>query len=104
MNIELLLSYFQKGSFKVNLKGPHKRNVYNDIIGIEEGKDGVLYVDVGRNGLYNVLPEYMFHPIDRFNNLPQKEEKGAESAKAHGVQTGADGTGIEPEGENNALL
>lgn len=75
MNIELLLSYFQKGSFKVNLKGPHKRNVYNDMIGIEEGKDGVLYVDVGRNGLYNVLPEYMFHPIDRFNNLPQKEEK-----------------------------
>ena len=33
--------------------------------------------------------------------VPQKEEKGAESAKAHGVQTGADGTGIEPEGEGS---
>lgn len=33
--------------------------------------------------------------------VPQKEEKGAESAKAHGVQTGADGTGIEPEREGS---
>lgn len=33
--------------------------------------------------------------------VPQKEEKGAESAKAHGVQTVADGTGIETEGEGS---
>lgn len=75
ISIEQLLSYFKKGSLKVSLEGLHKRNVYNDIINIEEKKDGTLHVCVGRNSLYNALPEYMFHPIDRFNNLPQLEEK-----------------------------
>ena len=75
INIELLLSYFEKGSFKVNLKGLHKRNVYNDIIDIEEKADGTLLVSVARNSIYNALPEYLFHPIDRFSNLPILEEK-----------------------------
>ena len=49
INIELLLSYFERGSFKVNLKGLHKRNVYNDISDIEEKADGTLLVSVARN-------------------------------------------------------
>ena len=75
INIELLLSYFERGSFKVNLKGLHKRNVYNDISDIEEKADGTLLVSVARNSIYNALPEYLFHPIDRFSNLPILEEK-----------------------------
>lgn len=75
INIELLLSYFQEGTFKIHFKGLHKRNVYNDIVDIEEQPDGTLLVGIGRNSIYNSLPEYLFHPIDRFNNLPRLEEK-----------------------------
>jgi hypothetical protein len=75
INIELLLSYFPKGSCKVSLTGLHKRNVYNDLLDIEENLDGTLLLNIGRHGLYNALPEFMFHPIDRFDNLPKLEEK-----------------------------
>ena len=37
--------------------------------------DNSFLLTVGRNSLYNALPEYMFHPIDRFDNLPKYEEK-----------------------------
>ena len=75
INIELLLSYFPEGSCKVSLAGLHKRNVYNDLIDLEENPDGTLLLNIGRHGLYNTLPEIMFHPIDRFDNLPKLEEK-----------------------------
>lgn len=75
INVELLLSYLPPGSCKVVMKGLHKRNSYNDIIDVEERTDGTLCVGVGRNSLYNALPEFMFHPIDRFDNLPKSEEK-----------------------------
>ena len=75
INIELLLSYFPEGSLKVAMRGLHKRNAYNDIVDTEEKKDGTVVVGVGRNSLYNALPEYMFHPIDRFDNIPKVEEK-----------------------------
>lgn len=57
------------------LKGLHKRNSYNDIIDIEERKDGSLLFGIGRNSLYNSLPEFMFHSVDRFDNIPKSEEK-----------------------------
>ena len=75
INVELLLSYYPIGRCKVALKGLHKRNTYNDIIETELTADDVMNVTVGRNSLYNSLPEYMFHPIDRFDNLPAYEEK-----------------------------
>lgn len=75
INIELLLSYFPEGSCKVSLVGLHKRNVYNDLIDLEENPDGTLLLNIGRHGLYDALPEFMFHPIDRFDNLPKLEEK-----------------------------
>ena len=56
------------------LQGLHKRNTYNDIIETEE-IDNCLHIKVGRNSIYNSLPEYIFHPIDRFDNLPAYEEK-----------------------------
>ena len=75
INIELLLSYLPKGNSKVFFKGLHKRNSYNDIIDVEEKTDGSLLLGIGRDSLYNALPEFMFHPIDRFDNLPKLEEK-----------------------------
>lgn len=75
INIELLLSYFPEGSCKVSMVGLHKRNVYNDLIDLEENPDGTLLLSIGRHSLYNALPEFMFHPIDRFDNLPKLEEK-----------------------------
>ena len=75
INVELLLSYFPEGTCKVALRGLHKRNSYNDIIEIEERRDGTLLFGIGRNSLYNSLPEFMFHPVDRFDNIPKLEEK-----------------------------
>jgi len=75
INVELLLPYFPEGSCKVSFKGLHKRNSYNDIVEMEEGRDGTLLLGVGRNSLYNSLPEFMFHPVDRFDNIPKSQEK-----------------------------
>lgn len=75
INVELLLSYFPKGSCKVSLSGLHKRNAYNDLLDITENNNGTLLLSIGRHSLYNSLPEFMFHPIDRFDNLPKLEEK-----------------------------
>lgn len=61
--------------YTLSFSGPHKRNAYFDIAEIERDFNGKLQVSIGRNSLYNYLPEYMFHPIDRFDNLPKYEEK-----------------------------
>lgn len=52
----------------------HKRNAYNDILEIEKEQDKFL-LHLGRNSLYNSLPEYLFHSIDRFDNIPEREKK-----------------------------
>lgn len=75
INAELLFEYFPEGTCKALFSGLHKRNVYNDLIDIEELKDGVLQLTLGRSGIYDSLPELMFHPIDRFDNLPKQNEK-----------------------------
>ena len=75
INIEVLLAYYPQGQLKLKMGGLHKRNSYKDIIETEERYDGTTYITVGRQSLYNSLPEYMFHPIDRFDNLPKYEEK-----------------------------
>lgn len=75
IHVELLLSYFPEGSCKVSFKGLHKRNAYKDITEMEERRDGVLMLGIGRNSLYNSLPEFMFHSVDRFDNIPKSEEK-----------------------------
>lgn len=75
INVELLLSYLPQGSYRVAFKGLHRRNAYNDIVDIEQAIDETLHIGIARNSVYNALPEYLFHPIDRFNNLPHLEEK-----------------------------
>ena len=73
INAEVLLEYYPKGTFDVELKGLHKRNAYMDILGLED-KDERMQLSLGRNSLYNSLPEFLFHPIDRFD-LPQYNQK-----------------------------
>ena len=75
INVELLLSCFPEGSCKVSFDGTHKRNAYNDFLGLEELSDNILLLSVGRSSLYNDLPELLFHPIDRFDNLSPKDDK-----------------------------
>ena len=75
INVELLLSYFPEESYKVVFRGSHKRNSYKDIVDFEEKRDGTIILGVGRNSLYNSLPEFMFHAVDRFDNIPKSEEK-----------------------------
>lgn len=75
INAELLLSYFPESSCKVAFKGPHKRNAYQDITEIDERNDGTLVLGIGRKSLYNSLPEYLFHSLDRFGNISKLEEK-----------------------------
>ena len=75
ISIEQLLSYYPLGRLKVTLQGLHKRNTYNDIAETEIDGDDVMQVKVGRNSLYNSLPEYIFHPIDRFDNIPEYQAK-----------------------------
>lgn len=75
INIELLLSYLPEGSFKLAFRGLHKRNSYKDIVDVEEKHNGTLLFGIGRNSLYNALPEFMFHSVDRFDNIPKSEEK-----------------------------
>ncbi len=78
INAEILLNYFPEGKFKISLKGLHKRNSYGDIIEIEEMYNSdALHATLGRMSIYNSLPEYMFHPIDRFDNLPVNNEAEA---------------------------
>ena len=69
------MSLFPEGECKVSFLGTHKRNVYNDFMGLEERPDNTLLLNVGRSSLYNTLPELLFHPIDRFDNLSPKDDR-----------------------------
>ena len=76
LNAEELLSYLPEGSCKVTLQGLHQRNVYHDILELSniDGKEDYRLA-LGRNSLYSVLPEVLFHQVDRFSNLPAQNEK-----------------------------
>lgn len=75
INIELLLLLFPEGECKVSFAGTHKRNTYNEFMGLEELSDNTMLLNVGRSSLYNSLPELLFHPIDRFDNLSPKDDR-----------------------------
>lgn len=74
INAEVFLGFFPQGTFRVKFCGLHKRNAYNDILEIEKEQEKFL-LHLGRNSLYNSLPEFLFHSIDRFDNIPEKEKK-----------------------------
>lgn len=74
INAEVFLGFFPQGTFRVKFCGLHKRNAYNDILEIEKEQEKFL-LHLGRNSLYNSLPEFLFHSIYRFDNIPEKEKK-----------------------------
>lgn len=74
INAEVFLGFFPQGTFRVKFCGLHKRNAYNDILEIEKEQEKFL-LHLGRNSLYNSLSEFLFHSIDRFDNIPEKEKK-----------------------------
>lgn len=75
INAEVVLGWLPEGSFRMEIKGQHKRNAYNDLVEVECNSDNTFTFRISRNGLYNALPEYLFHPLNRFSNLPPLEEK-----------------------------
>lgn len=83
LNAEELLLYMEGKPIKVALCGTHKRDAYMDVAGMEEKPDNSLSLHLLRNSVYDVLPEYMFHPIDRFDNIPanEMEERFAEELR-----------------------
>ena len=74
INAEVFLGFFPQDTFRVKFCGLHKRNAYNDILEIEKEQEKFL-LHLGRNSLYNSLPEFLFHSIDRFDNIPEREKK-----------------------------
>lgn len=74
INAEVFLGFFPQNTFRVKFCGLHKRNAYNDILEIEKEQEKFL-LHLGRNSLYNSLPEFLFHNIDRFDNIPEREKK-----------------------------
>ena len=75
INVEDVLSYLPKEIYRISIDGLHKRSSYKDIISYEEATDGKIEFHIGRNSLYNSLPEYMFHPINRFDNIQESDYK-----------------------------
>ena len=86
INVELLLSYLSQDDIKVRFGGLHKRNTYHDLIELLNNTDDTLELTVGRNSLYHILPEYMFHPIDRFKDIPKTTDREL-FQKEHEAQT-----------------
>lgn len=74
LNAEVLLDYYHERNIKIEFEGTHKRNAYQDILNIDE-RNNEMILSLGRNSLYNSLPEYMFHPTNRFDNIPQYDPK-----------------------------
>lgn len=72
---ETLLSYLPRNKRTIELKGSHKRNAYEDIADINVDERGIFNIGLSRNGIYDILPECLFHPIDRFDNIPANEYK-----------------------------
>ena len=68
INIEDLLLYLPNDTYQIALNGHHKRNAYYDIVNIEENGDKILF-EVGRNSLYNSLPEILNMVLKRLKVL-----------------------------------
>lgn len=72
ISAEVLVNYFTQDDCSVEFHGAHKRNAYQDIL--EKGDlDEKLTFGLCRNSLYDILPEALFHPTDRFDGIPANE-------------------------------
>lgn len=69
INIEVLLACLPEKSYRLKMGGMHHRNVTHDVLSFEKEHDGAYAFTVGRSSLYDMMPEVMFHPIDRFKGI-----------------------------------
>lgn len=74
LKAETLLTYYPRNKRTIEIKGSHKRSAYEDIAAIDDD-DGDINIVIARNGIYDILPECLFHPIDRFESIPANEYK-----------------------------
>lgn len=72
ISAETILNYIPRSGRTVELKGSHKRNAYEDVLDIRE-EEGKWRIELARESLYDILPEALFHPIDRYDNIPANE-------------------------------
>ncbi len=78
LNAEVLLNHSLGQHLLVKHYGPHHRNVSHDLAGFESSPDGnETTLHLGRSSLYHILPEYLFHSVDRFEGLEESRDKDA---------------------------
>jgi hypothetical protein len=70
---EVLLDYLPEGSFELSLRGLHHRNACKDIVEMDAYNGDRQILGLARKSLYDSLPEYIFHPSDRFDGLTGRE-------------------------------
>lgn len=71
---EVIYNYLGNIKKTISFIGNHKRNAYVDISSISQ-EDDTIKIELSKQGLYDILPEALFHPIDRFDNIPSNEYK-----------------------------
>lgn len=74
LRAEELYDFLKDENCRISVSGSHGRNVYMDI-GSLETEGGSVVMNVCRKGLYDSLPEYMFHPVNRFDGISEYEKK-----------------------------
>lgn len=84
---EALYNYFGEAVREISFVGNHKRNVYGDI-SLVSFEDGAAKLQLSREGLYDILPEALFHPINRFDNIAANEykERFAEEVESQRIE------------------
>jgi len=88
LSLEELYSYIvassrdvPDSSCRILFSGDHRRNVCQDINGLEktersagDGSVSLQYqIESGRRSLYDALPEYIFHNVDMFTGIPDRD-------------------------------
>lgn len=71
---EIINNYIGCAGKEFVFLGNHKRDAYGDILSVSDD-NGTVKAELSRQSLYDTLPEALFHPIDRFDNIPANEYK-----------------------------
>ena len=72
---EVLLDYLPEGSYVLSMRGLHHRNACRDIVDMESYSGDRQVLGLARKSLFDSLPEYLFHPSDRFDGLTGRENR-----------------------------
>lgn len=84
---EIVANYLSGEREEISFLGNHKRNAYEDILSVTR-EEGTVRIGLSRSGLYDILPEALFHPIDRFDNIPANvyKERFAEEVELQHIE------------------